>query len=91
MACETKNNVPPLPSPPHTERNTQGGSSTTVTLVASNDEKGCANAVSELRRRCAGGRIVVVDYTHPSAVNSNAEFYAKNGLNFVMGTTGGDR
>lgn len=60
-------------------------------MVAGDDAKGCENAVSELRRRCAGGRIVVVDYTHPDAVNSNAEFYAKKGLNFVMGTTGGDR
>jgi 4-hydroxy-tetrahydrodipicolinate reductase len=32
-----------------------------------------------------------VDYTHPSAVNSNAEFYGGCGLPFVMGTTGGDR
>ena len=35
--------------------------------------------------------ILVVDYTHPSAVNSNAEFYIQNNLPFVMGTTGGDR
>ncbi|MEW5908330.1 MAG: dihydrodipicolinate reductase C-terminal domain-containing protein [Thermodesulfobacteriota bacterium] len=34
---------------------------------------------------------ISVDYTHPTAVNSNAEFYCNNGLNFVMGTTGGDR
>ena len=32
-----------------------------------------------------------VDYTHPLAVNSNAEFYCGCGLPFVMGTTGGDR
>ena len=32
-----------------------------------------------------------VDYTHPSAVNSNAGFYCGCGLPFVMGTTGGDR
>jgi len=32
-----------------------------------------------------------VDYTHPSAVNSNAKFYCGYGLPFVMGTTGGDR
>jgi len=32
-----------------------------------------------------------VDFTHPSAVNSNAEFYCQSGLPFVMGTTGGDR
>lgn len=32
-----------------------------------------------------------VDFTAPPAVNSNAEFYCKNSLPFVMGTTGGDR
>ncbi len=32
-----------------------------------------------------------VDYSHPSAVNGNAEFYCKNSLPFVMGTTGGNR
>jgi len=32
-----------------------------------------------------------VDYTHPSAVNSNADFYCRHGLHFVMGTTGGER
>lgn len=37
------------------------------------------------------GSFVSVDYTHPSAVNGNAEFYCKNNLPFVMGTTGGDR
>ncbi|MGD2271280.1 MAG: dihydrodipicolinate reductase [Desulfobacterales bacterium] len=34
---------------------------------------------------------ISVDYTHPSAVNSNAEFYCDHELPFVMGTTGGDR
>jgi 4-hydroxy-tetrahydrodipicolinate reductase len=33
---------------------------------------------------------VSVDYTHPSAVNSNAKFYCKHNLPFVMGTTGGN-
>ena len=37
------------------------------------------------------GSVISVDYTHPSAVNANADFYAKHGLPFVMGTTGGDR
>ncbi len=37
------------------------------------------------------GAFISVDYTHPLAVNSNAEFYCKHGLPFVMGTTGGDR
>jgi 4-hydroxy-tetrahydrodipicolinate reductase len=37
------------------------------------------------------GPYITVDFTHPSAVNGNAEFYARHGLPFVMGTTGGDR
>ena len=37
------------------------------------------------------GTFLSVDYTHPSAVNSNAEFYCGCRLPFVMGTTGGDR
>lgn len=37
------------------------------------------------------GDFVTVDYTHPTAVNGNAEFYTTNNLPFVMGTTGGDR
>lgn len=37
------------------------------------------------------GDFITVDYTHPTAVNGNAEFYVTNKLPFVMGTTGGDR
>ena len=37
------------------------------------------------------GAFLSVDYTHPSAVNANAEFYCKCHLPFVMGTTGGER
>jgi len=37
------------------------------------------------------GAFISVDFTHPSAVNSNAEFYCNHSLPFVMGTTGGDR
>jgi 4-hydroxy-tetrahydrodipicolinate reductase len=39
----------------------------------------------------AQGPFICVDYTHPSAVISNAEFYCKHELPFVMGTTGGNR
>ena len=35
--------------------------------------------------------IFCVDFTHPSAVNTNVEFYCDHRLPFVMGTTGGDR
>jgi 4-hydroxy-tetrahydrodipicolinate reductase len=37
------------------------------------------------------GNFICVDFTHPSAVNANAEFYVAHHLPFVMGTTGGDR
>ena len=37
------------------------------------------------------GKFISVDYTHPSAVNENADFFCRHGLPFVMGTTGGDR
>lgn len=36
-------------------------------------------------------KFISVDYSHPTAVNSNAEFYCAESLPFVMGTTGGDR
>ena len=37
------------------------------------------------------GAFITVDYTHPTAVNNNADFYCRCRLPFVMGTTGGDR
>ena len=46
-------------------------------------------AIQELKNTYA--EFLSVDYTHPGAVNENAEFYCKNGMPFVMGTTGGDR
>jgi 4-hydroxy-tetrahydrodipicolinate reductase len=39
----------------------------------------------------AEGPFISVDFTHPAAVNANAEFYCRHQLPFVMGTTGGDR
>jgi 4-hydroxy-tetrahydrodipicolinate reductase len=50
---------------------------------------GREHAIQELKAAHAG--FLIVDYTHPSAVNPNAEFYCRHGLPFVMGTTGGDR
>jgi 4-hydroxy-tetrahydrodipicolinate reductase len=46
-------------------------------------------ALPELRQ--LHGSFLSVDYTHPTAVNANAEFYCRQRLPFVMGTTGGDR
>jgi 4-hydroxy-tetrahydrodipicolinate reductase len=34
---------------------------------------------------------VVVDFTLPATINRNAELYCQYGMQFVMGTTGGDR
>lgn len=47
------------------------------------------SAIEEIRQK--QGNFLSVDYTHPSVVNANAEFYCKYQLPFVMGTTGGDR
>ena len=44
--------------------------------------------IKEIRGR--HGTFIAVDYTHPTAVNDNAEFYCRCQLPFVMGTTGGD-
>lgn len=46
-------------------------------------------AIKELKTK--ENRFISVDYTHPLAVNSNAEFFCNNLLPFVMGTTGGER
>ncbi len=46
-------------------------------------------AMASIRTRHAC--FLSVDYTHPSAVKTNVEFYCRMGLPFVMGTTGGDR
>ena len=48
-----------------------------------------AMAIEEVK--AAATDFISVDYTHPTAVNGNAEFYCSSGLPFVMGTTGGDR
>ncbi len=37
------------------------------------------------------GPFISIDFTHPTAINGNAEFYCDNTIPFVMGTTGGDR
>jgi 4-hydroxy-tetrahydrodipicolinate reductase len=35
--------------------------------------------------------LIVIDYTLPSAVDENGQFYREHQVPFVMGTTGGDR
>jgi 4-hydroxy-tetrahydrodipicolinate reductase len=60
--------------------------STPVALIGPADK---ASRIDALKQR--HGPFLSVDFTHPAAVNLNAEFYCNAGLPFVMGTTGGDR
>jgi len=60
--------------------------SVTIKLIQSDKRK---SRIEEVIK--SHGGFLCVDYTHPSAVNSNAEFYCGCELPFVMGTTGGDR
>ena len=43
------------------------------------------------KERAYYNHVLVLDFTHPSAILENVLFYCENGLPFVMGTTGGDR
>jgi len=58
----------------------------TVNLVRPEDKE---SRLAEIK--AAHADFISVDFTHPTAVNENADFYCRHGLPFVMGTTGGDR
>jgi 4-hydroxy-tetrahydrodipicolinate reductase len=58
----------------------------TVHLLKSEEREA---VIEDLKQK--QGPFLSVDFTHPTAVNANAEFYCKYQLPFVMGTTGGDR
>ena len=68
----------------------QGGPASTVQLIKA-EQADCNEKIEQMKQHCSKGLLICIDYTHPSAVNSNAELYARHKLNFVMGTTGGDR
>lgn len=61
-------------------------SETAFELIKPQDRRDRIEAI-----KAAEGDFITADFTHPSAVNSNAEFYCRQNLPFVMGTTGGDR
>ena len=68
------------------------GRSANVRLIPSNNMLEAECALEGLRAGVGpNGQIIAIDYTHPSAVNSNGKWYAEQQLPFVMGTTGGDR
>ena len=65
--------------------------SSEVRLIPSTDKAELKASIEGLKVSCGEKNVLAIDYTHPSAVNSNADFYVEQGLPFVMGTTGGDR
>lgn len=68
----------------------EGTTSIRIKLVGPDDTGSHKKALEELKSSY-GDRLVVIDFTHPSAVNPNTELYTTTGCTFVMGTTGGDR
>jgi len=60
--------------------------SVSFSLILPKDRDQAISAIKEKE-----GSFLNVDFSLPPAVNSNAEFYCKHELPFVMGTTGGDR
>lgn len=56
-----------------------------VRLYGPEDHSACLSRMQERYER-----LILVDYTHPAAVNGNVEAYAAAGMSFVVGTTGGD-
>jgi len=62
-----------------------------VRLIPSSNMEEMNAAIEGLRSKIGDEGLLAIDYTHPSAVNSNAKFYAEKKIPFVMGTTGGDR
>lgn len=65
--------------------------SSEVRLIPSSEKEELSSSVEGLKVSCGENNVLAIDYTHPSAVNSNADFYVEQNLPFVMGTTGGDR
>lgn len=65
--------------------------SSEVRLIPSVDKEELSKSIEGLKTSFGEKNVLAIDYTHPSAVNSNADFYVEQKLPFVMGTTGGDR
>lgn len=69
---------------------TEGDKTVKVELLGSEDPAAQKAAVQAMQAKYGKG-LVIVDFTHPTAVNPNADIYAACQCPFVMGTTGGDR
>lgn len=69
---------------------TEAGQTVKVALVGTEKPKEQKEAVEKMQAKYGKG-LVIVDFTHPTAVNPNADIYSDTKCPFVMGTTGGDR
>jgi 4-hydroxy-tetrahydrodipicolinate reductase len=67
------------------------GHFTDVKLIPSTMKDEIKWSIDGLKSSLGTFNLLAIDFTHPSAVNSNGEFYVANAIPFVMGTTGGDR
>lgn len=67
----------------------EGDKKITVKLVAP-DGDNHLKALEEMQEKF-GKDLIIIDFTHPSAVNPNTDLYTKRKCPFVIGTTGGDR
>ena len=67
------------------------GKAADVKLIPSTNLDEMEAALEGMKEACGPNNLLAIDFTHPSAVNGNALFYAKSNIPFVMGTTGGDR
>ena len=69
----------------------EGDKSVTVKLLSPGAQSEEELKASFESAKASGKIVIAIDFTHPTAVNRNAELYCKLGIPFVMGTTGGDR
>lgn len=67
------------------------GRTADVRLIPACDTDELEASVTATKEACGANNLLAIDFTHPSAVNHNAIFYAEKNIPFVMGTTGGDR
>ena len=63
------------------------GSSAPLHLVPPEEHESCLRTAAAAHRN----RLVVLDYSLPSAVEQNVKMYCELNLPFVLGATGGDR
>lgn len=68
----------------------EGSTKVTVKLVGPQEPGAQLQMLKDCKAKY-GDSLVVIDFTHPTAVNPNAKLYNEAGVAFVMGTTGGDR